>query len=777
MIPTNVVTQPTGAALIVCSDGEVVAAVAEGRTPLLALAADINSVVAAANLHAQSALQAALKAGHLLTQAKEQVEHGNWETWLTSNCAVSPRTARAYMRLAKQWTDLHVEERQRVAELPLREAIRAISTPAAAPASQSSVGRVWRTSQVVDVSEKLDKVLVAQRKLLKKFRDRALLKRREIESLRTGPLPHWSLSMSSRARPPAMQKPDLGGVRVGPDGDGAHGQRGCLWASAVPMPAAHRHTDPARLVVDRICADRSSMKGVSAQIVQKYEIAARWLLEVLYQAFCSVPEVPAVLPRTPSQYSSHRPNAPLCGHAVSMRVLDAMVELGWVDEVRGWFDLDLGKGKFTRIRAAGMLRACFENQGISWVPRCPTPVERLILISDKPNGTPRRFAQAADGSDVERWQKNLYRINEFNLDQCIRLEMPDSELLQLGSAEPDDGNPGACRDGETPINFGRVEMRRIFAHGSLSKGGRFYGPWWQNVPGAYRHRLVINDDAVVEIDFSGIATTCLYAKLGVDPGEADIYDIGIDYDGPADPRRRVVKDYHNAKLNDTKGRHRPRKPQLALLGMTLQELDARLQKRHPAIFPHYGSGVGLDLQFVDSQIAEAVMLRFLEMGEVCLPIHDSFIVARRMRRTLEAVMQEEFQRIVYANCRTKTEPLRWDLFEVPTVDVRLPRGEAAIDALTAVLAGRDIVQGYYATWAELHHDECSRRALDERGCWMTDWLRGPPPGDLLHALEQLAGKCADQPDEFITQARTPVAESHGALSTILSRFQPSSHGC
>jgi len=75
------------------------------------------------------ALGHALEAGNALIHAKALVDHGQWQNWLEGNCVVSDRTARSYMRLARELPKLSSEERQRVAVLPLREAITALATP------------------------------------------------------------------------------------------------------------------------------------------------------------------------------------------------------------------------------------------------------------------------------------------------------------------------------------------------------------------------------------------------------------------------------------------------------------------------------------------------------------------------------------------------------------------------------------------------------------------------------------------------------------------------
>jgi hypothetical protein len=100
------------------------------------LAKQINAAVTDAENHARSAMDVALTAGALLTQAKQQVPHGEWENWLASNCRVAPRTAQSYMRLFKQVPLLEDSKAQRVADLPLREAMRAIATNPEKPPTQ-----------------------------------------------------------------------------------------------------------------------------------------------------------------------------------------------------------------------------------------------------------------------------------------------------------------------------------------------------------------------------------------------------------------------------------------------------------------------------------------------------------------------------------------------------------------------------------------------------------------------------------------------------------------
>jgi hypothetical protein len=96
----------------------------EQLEPALAtLVAEIEAEHAATQLAAQSALEHAIRCGELLLEAKVKVGHGDWLPWLKANCSFRPRTARAYMQLARAMPTLPEAKWQRVANLSVRDAI------------------------------------------------------------------------------------------------------------------------------------------------------------------------------------------------------------------------------------------------------------------------------------------------------------------------------------------------------------------------------------------------------------------------------------------------------------------------------------------------------------------------------------------------------------------------------------------------------------------------------------------------------------------------------
>lgn len=89
----------------------------------------INAAHDAAQAAARSAVQHALEAGRLLIEVKAGLEHGELTGWIAEHCRFSPRTARAYMKLARDYETLPEAKRQRVASLPFRDAVRELAAP------------------------------------------------------------------------------------------------------------------------------------------------------------------------------------------------------------------------------------------------------------------------------------------------------------------------------------------------------------------------------------------------------------------------------------------------------------------------------------------------------------------------------------------------------------------------------------------------------------------------------------------------------------------------
>ena len=69
---------------------------------------------------------------------------------------------------------------------------------------------------------------------------------------------------------------------------------------------------------------------------------------------------------------------------------------------------------------------------------------------------------------------------------------------------------------------------------------------------------------------------------------------------------------------------------------------AAAKRFHEPIKEYFGSGIGLRLQNEDGKMALQIVDYFRKQGIVCLPVHDSFIIAKKHSGWLREVMQKEF---------------------------------------------------------------------------------------------------------------------------------------
>jgi len=106
----------------------VVVAPAQMRPADLAKA--INDKLSQMVASARTTLQRAIEIGELLELAKDRVGHGNFEAWVTDHCQLSYRSARRYMKLARERTEIEAQAKMaNVANLNATTAQRLLAPP------------------------------------------------------------------------------------------------------------------------------------------------------------------------------------------------------------------------------------------------------------------------------------------------------------------------------------------------------------------------------------------------------------------------------------------------------------------------------------------------------------------------------------------------------------------------------------------------------------------------------------------------------------------------
>ena len=330
----------------------------------------------------------------------------------------------------------------------------------------------------------------------------------------------------------------------------------------------------------------------------------------------------------------------------------------------------------SRMRPLPKLLDLFEEHHVNWTYVRTDTDRPMIIVKDAekkivPWPTPNKF-------DLEQAIKNLRRINENLASTYLGLAVSDQQLSELnarirkseGELDDDEQSSGY----REPFDLTNRVLRRVFGMNSFDCGGRFYGGWWQGIPSDYRKYIEIGGAVTREMDYSSIQPRIMYAEVGVHPPD-DAYQLDS---WPQNVRPYAKKAFNQLVNSDVSSRNENQwhrfapdivlpategatgdltEHQLAALrrdqfeaefGRPYSDLLRDILRKHEPIEQYFFSGAWGRLQRIDSDIAEAVMIRLLnaEVPITVLPIHDSFIVRRGAEYSCFYAMSEAFEEIV-----------------------------------------------------------------------------------------------------------------------------------
>ncbi|WP_036501495.1 hypothetical protein [Nitrosococcus oceani] len=312
------------------------------------------------------------------------------------------------------------------------------------------------------------------------------------------------------------------------------------------------------------------------------------------------------------------------GYKPLIQVIDSLERYGYIEHKKGFKDRSTGIGYQSRMRATKKLIKLIEARRVKASMIKEYELEEVILLKDQEG----KLVEYEDTTLTMLMRIQLQIINQYLSRSLIDLDISDKELEELEQRI-------------APIDFSRTRLKRIFNNGSFEQGGRFYHGWWQQIPKEYRQYIVINSQVTTELDYSGLHFRMLYATEGLEPPE-DPYQVeklaGVD--------RTMIKKITNILLNAKSllsakraiSQEYPENPsELTILA---------IQEKHKSIEKYFHTGMGIQLQYWDSVIAEQVMLAMNDKcWQPCLPVHDSFLVTRGSEHRLKECMEEAFNEI------------------------------------------------------------------------------------------------------------------------------------
>ena len=370
-------------------------------------------------------------------------------------------------------------------------------------------------------------------------------------------------------------------------------------------------------VIKRIEASEGRSRSRKVEEQLRFEHAVYVLLTDLWKTVKSTPIRECSINKRSGWYSEHpRYRDPLLTYRQTIAVFEGLLKIGFIEVTReGYFDRVIYQGKTTRFVARDeLLERLQELDGHPAISIKPDLDAETIILRNKVDGK-KVLQEYQDTPATERYRENLKRINSCFLNHWCDLEVQDTEVDKLEARIANH----ATKD---PIDFSQRTLVRIFSNGSFKQGGRFYRGWWQNVPREYRTYITIDEKRTAEYDFSQLNPHLLYHSNYKELGSEDAYDRVLDGE-----HRIVVKQAFNAMVQaSTPLKSCPNEIDMSGLEMSWAELRDRIVKAHRPIADLFFNGVGNHLQFLDSNIAERVMLHFAGIDAPALPVHDSFIL-------------------------------------------------------------------------------------------------------------------------------------------------------
>ena len=438
--------------------------------------------------------------------------------------------------------------------------------------------------------------------------------------------------------------------------------------------------------ISRIEATEGRQRSRSTVAKIHFDHAVRHILIELWKSVKTLPASEASINKRSGYYSENkRYRDNLLTFRQVIAAYDGLLAIGFIEVAKeGYYEKETGEGEITRIIAKDeLLERLLELEGHPAITAPNDLNKETILLRDKVNGK-RVLKDYPDTHITERYRDNLKKINTCFSKHWFDLEVLDSKIPELE-------NRINNHKTKEPVDFSKRSLVRIFSKGSFKKGGRFYRGWWQNVPREYRQYITIDEKKTGEGDFSQLNPHMLYFTNSKELGSEDAYGRVLDGE-----HRDIVKQAFNAMVQASSMlKNCPSDIDLTEVEMSWADLRDRIIKAHKPISHEFFKGVGNNLQFEDSCLAESVMLHFAEMDAPALPVHDSFILHHGYCESgeVEEAMRRAFYERFQSDIPVTQEVINWSYRKKES----LTKQQNAMDIDTILKADDDVSQ-----WRKRH---------------------------------------------------------------------------
>ncbi|HAO39336.1 MAG TPA: hypothetical protein DCR53_02055 [Afipia sp.] len=306
-------------------------------------------------------------------------------------------------------------------------------------------------------------------------------------------------------------------------------------------------------------------------------------------------------------------------------LLDLMERLKLIRRIRTGFRVSKAIKALSLVEATSGFGKDFPKVTPASFRREQEP-EVLILKEGKDDDHKAALANYPDSQRTRRLRNQVKRLNEWLLKADIELASTRSSI-RLG------------KDGEVIATYRRT-LRRTFNNNSWRQGGRLSGGFWMTMPRADRfRRIYIGGKPGADVDYQQLFPRLAYARAQAPQPSGDLYDVMGDGTG-----RDGWKLLLNALLF-TRGtlKRWPRDCSPLLPGLKLRQAVALLTEKHQPIARLFGTGIGFELMYMESEMLITVVTHLFGKGIPALPLHDAVLVAKPHTKAAKAAMEYVFR--------------------------------------------------------------------------------------------------------------------------------------
>ena len=330
------------------------------------------------------------------------------------------------------------------------------------------------------------------------------------------------------------------------------------------------------------------------------------------------------------------------------RSYDGLCGLGYIQECKKGVYTDYAR-LLTRYRATDKLVAMFDEdmiEDLHVILRPRTNSETIRLNITQEDGY-KMLVDYQDTEETVAMREDMAIINKCLSKSWVDLELDEDQMRDMKLRMlPEAQDRRSLNDNDGILRLQDRTLYRVFNDEGFSTNGRLYGSWWQNIPKDYRPYIIIDGKRTIELDYSGLHPSLIYAMCG-EKLNGDPYEllVGNQFRSRRKEFRKVVKRAFNAMLNA--GHELMREPTgtgLSQFNLSWKELKEAIIAHHAPIANKFFTATGAQLQLIDSKVAIAVLKHFAEMGVAVLPVHDSFIMHQGYQSELKEVMRKALRR-------------------------------------------------------------------------------------------------------------------------------------